>query len=325
MGRSEPNLVPEWYKGTTSSAIGNSNSGHLCGSSHSADEHNGVFSSRNRISVSVYDFDCPRSPSSSDRASLRMSSSSDGYIGEENITSRACSSFGRSHRERDWDRDANRDKDLDLRERDRSLYPEDEFSNCPSMVNKSEKESSKLIQSTISGRVDSWVRRNGYESSNGSSFGKINITSISKSSFERDFPSLGNEERHLALDVVRVSSLGLGTTNHNFPLIGASATIGSDAWTSALAEVPLIVGGNGQVISSSIQANLSVSIASSTSTGLNMAETLSQVPTRMQVGAQAPNESQKIEELHRQQILKLRPMIPSMLKNSVGFCYIILF
>ncbi|KAH0452709.1 hypothetical protein IEQ34_020008 [Dendrobium chrysotoxum] len=313
MERSEPTFVPEWYKVSNSSAAGSGNSNHQSGFSLQSDEHNNGFSSRSRLTVSNFDYDAPRSSSFSGRtsSSFRRSSTSNGYIGhEKDISSRAYNSFGRSHRDRDRDRD--REKDLEIHERDKSLLLDNGFGDYPDllMYSKSEKDSIRRSQSMLSGRkADSWLKRAGHDSSNGvQSMGdRGRIIGITKSSFEREFPSLGAEEKHAGSDVIRVSSPGLTTAIDSLP-VTSSTIIGADGWTSVLAEVP--IGGSNLQTSSVLPPT-----ASSTSTSLNMAETIAQAPARARMTPQLPSDSQKIEELHRLQILKLRPVTPSMSKN----------
>ncbi|KAK8966912.1 hypothetical protein KSP40_PGU019431 [Platanthera guangdongensis] len=316
MERSEPTFVPEWYKVTSSStATGNSNSNHHGGSLHS-DEHTGGFSSRNRLPLSVCDHDAPRPLPFSDRTSppFLRSTSSNGSMGwEKEFPSRGFNSFGRSHRDRERDRE----RDLDFRERERLLLLDNGFSSYPDSLtnNTYEKDFLRRSQSLVSGRrVEPWLKKSGHDSSNAILSAGSVVSGITKSSFERDFPSLGAEEKHLGSDLTRVASLNLGTAIDILPL-SASAIIGSDGWTSALAEVPLIAGVNGQGISSSLQTS-HAPISSSTTNGLNMAETLAQAPGRVLTVPKLSSDSQKIEDLHRQQILKLRPVTSTMLKNT---------
>lgn len=298
MDRSEPSLVPEWYRGTGSSSIAGSNFNlHTCSSHSATDELNSQFSSRNRLSITICDHDAPRSLSFTDgirtSSCFHVSSRSNGFMGRENdLPSRAYISSGRSHHDRNCDRE----KDL-----------VDEFSTYTESLigTKSEKVSSRRSHSMASRSLgDPWIKRSGHDSSNGiPSRGSI-TTGISKSSFERDFPSLGAEEKNVGSDVARVVSPGLSAAIHNLPLT-ASIIVGGDGWTSALAEVPRIV----------LSVPPSSPAMGNASTGLNMAETLVQAPARVCTTPQLPNDSQKIEELQRLQILKLRPVTPTMPKN----------
>lgn len=315
MERIEPTFVPEWYKGSNSSV----NSGNLnqqSGPSLQSDEHNVGFSARSRLSLSISDHDASHTLSYSERtsSSFRRSASSNGYIGrDKDFASRAYNDFGRSHRDRDRDRE----KDFEIH-RDRALLLDSGFDDCPDVLipSKSEKDSSRRSQSFSSGRrSDSRLKRGGHDSTNGVQSVGSRVNVINKSSFEREFPSLVAEEKHVGSDLPRVSSPCLSTAIHNLP-VTASTIIGADGWTSALAEVPPIAGENSLIVSPAIQTNLILpSSASSTSIGLNMAETVAQVPARACTVPQLHGDSQKIEEFHRQQILKLRPMTPSMPKN----------
>lgn len=231
--------------------------------------------------MSNCDYDAPRS-SFSERtsSSFRRSASSNGYIvREKDISSRGYNSSGRNHRDRDRDRE----KDFEIHHRDRPPLPDDEFGDYPDVLipSKSEKDSLRRSQSMLSGkRADSWLKRAAHDSNNGfqSMGGSGRISGITKSSFEKEFPSLGAEERHVGSDVIRVSSPGSSTALHNLP-VTASTIIGADGWTSVLAEVP--IGGNGSIVSSALQtSSVSASTASSASSGLNMAETVAQVPAR---------------------------------------------
>ncbi|KAH0453906.1 hypothetical protein IEQ34_018230 [Dendrobium chrysotoxum] len=310
MERGEPSLVPEWYRG----ASGN-NLSPLNGSSHSvADEINTGFSTKNKLSVSFCEHDAPRSLSFTERtsSSSHKSTCSNGSMGREDLPFRAYSSFGRSHRDRNRDRE----EDFEVCDRNRPLLEDNGFLNNPDSLatNKLEKESLWQSHFMVSGSGDSWLKRPAHDSSNNITSGGSIVTGISKSSFERDFPMLGAEEKHLGSDVASVASPGLSNAIHNLP-VAASTIIGGDGWTSALVEVPPIVGGNGPVVSSAPPSSPPLTIVSSPSSSLNMAETLSQGPARVRTSPQLPNDSQKIEELHRLQILKLRPVMPSMTKN----------
>ncbi|XP_031251075.1 uncharacterized protein LOC116108977 isoform X2 [Pistacia vera] len=136
------------------------------------------------------------------------------------------------------------------------------------------------------------------------------ISNVDKTAFERDFPSLGVEERQGGSEIGRVSSPGLSTA------IQTAQTIGGDVWTSALAEVPVIIGSRS---TTSMQQNVSVtsvSVSPAPSTGLNMAETLVQGP-RAQTLPQLSVGTQRLEELAIKQSRQLIPMTPSMPKTLV--------
>ncbi|PWA85948.1 hypothetical protein CTI12_AA143440 [Artemisia annua] len=166
---------------------------------------------RNKSLVNGGDKDLGRSNSSS---FFRRANGSNG-----GAHLRAYSSFGRN-RDRDWDRDRERNEN---RHRDYS----DPF--------RFEKDGLRRSYSNLSAkRGESWPRkvvgeRNGHNNNKG------------KISFERDFPSLGAEEKHMDCEIGRVTSPGLTSAIQSLP-VGNS---GGDVWTSALAEVPVMVGSNG--------------------------------------------------------------------------------
>ena len=109
----------------------------------------------------------------------------------------------------------------------------------------------------------------------------VSTTVGNKSAFERDFPVLGAEERQVGSEIGRVSSPVLSTAVQSLP-VGIAAVTGSDGWTSALADMPVGVGSSaaGVAVSSQNVSAGSASIAPATTTGLNMAETLAQGPSR---------------------------------------------
>lgn len=96
-------------------------------------------------------------------------------------------------------------------------------------------------------------------------------SSIQKAVFDKDFPSLGAEEKQVIAELGRVSSPGLGATASQQSLpVGSSALIGGEGWTSALADIPSI----------SAQQTVTATSGSVSSAGLNMAEALAQAPSR---------------------------------------------
>lgn len=224
---------------------------------------------RNKSLVNGGDNDLGRSNSSS---FFRRANGSNG-----GAHLRAYSSFGRN-RDRDWDRDRNENRHRDY---------SDPF--------RFEKDGLRRSYSNLSAkRGESWPRkvvgeRNGHNNNNG------------KISFERDFPSLGAEEKHMECEIGRVTSPGLTSAIQSLP-VGNS---GGDVWTSALAEVPVMVGSNGPT---------SVSVSTNVATGRNMAETLAQGPPRAQAAPQVSVGTQRLEELAVKQSRQLIPMTPSMPK-----------
>ncbi|RZS06866.1 hypothetical protein BHM03_00037597 [Ensete ventricosum] len=198
--------------------------------------------------------------------SLRSSSSRhSGSSGK----SQAYSSFRRS-------RDRNQERDFDSCDRkNRSVLVDNGLDHLDSFLGvRSDKDALRRSQSMIAGRpVDSWPKRLGSSANNSGPSGESAVGSISKTFFERDFPSLRAEGRQGLSDVVGVSPLGLRTAVQSLPT-GSPIIIG----TSALAEVPVKVETSAAVLSPILQAaSISqASAAGSTMTGLNMAEALAQ-------------------------------------------------
>ncbi|KAF9599906.1 hypothetical protein IFM89_001852 [Coptis chinensis] len=323
MERSEPTLVPQWLKGTPNVTGAASSSHHFPSSSSHSDEPGVTLPTRNRSSLGIADHDSSSySFASLDR--FRKSSSSNGSIGHDKDNTshlRSYSSFSRSYRDRDWDKDT-----LGFREKDRSI-PGDKksraYSDADVFTSRIEKDMFKRSQSMISGKRDEVRPRrvvadvnnnNNHSSLNGAAAGN-KVISVHKATFERDFPSLGVEEKQV---VERVGSPGLNIAAQNLPM-GTSAMIMGNGWTSALAEVPVISGKNSLGLSSVAQtaASSSGSLAPSTTTGLNMAETLAQAPSRARTTPQLSVETQRLEELAIKQSRQLIPMTPSMTKSSV--------
>ncbi|XP_058097218.1 uncharacterized protein LOC131242530 [Magnolia sinica] len=320
MERGEPALIPEWLKGANGGiSSGSGGSSHQFASSSQSDDHVSALPTRSRSSVSSGDHDTPRS--FMDRTSssyFRRSSSSNGSMmhdKDSSLHSRSYSSFSRSHRDKE------REKELEFRLGDHGIhdYSDPLTLSANAFTSKIEKDSLRRSQSMISGRRgEVWHRRAGNDTSNGLHIGGGVISNIQKAAFERDFPSLGAEEKPGVSDISRVSSPGLGSASQNLPM-GTSSVIGGECWTSALAEIPVIVGSNSTVLPSiqqTVPAN-SGSVLPSMTTGLNMAETLAQAPSRARTAPQLSVENQRLEEFAIKKSRQLIPMTPSMPKSSV--------
>ncbi|XP_057503510.1 uncharacterized protein LOC130787062 isoform X1 [Actinidia eriantha] len=342
MERSEPTLIPEWLKGG-GSANGGTTAHQTATSTRHSDNHvvskpsrnkssmsiNGRVeskTSRNKSSVCINDHDIGRS-FSSDRTTSSyfcQSSSSNGYA-----HLRSHGSIGKINHDGDWEketyefRDKEKSRLVDHRSRE---YFEPLENILPSRFEKDLRRS----QSTMTGkRGQTWPRKVQIDSSsanlsnpnycNGMLGGGSAVSSVHKVAFERDFPYLGTDERQTATDIGRVSSPGLSTSIQSLP-IGTLAVVGGDGWTSALAEVPVLVGSHST--SGSVQQVISptsASLASSTMTGLNMAETLALVPSHSHATPpQSPSGTQRLEELTIKQSRQLIPMTPPMPKALVN-------
>ncbi|WCJ44578.1 hypothetical protein M5689_025237 [Euphorbia peplus] len=314
MERSEPTLVPEWLRTSGSVSGGGSSAPHFASSSSHSDVLSTANHTRNRnSSKSISDFDSPRSVFID-----RTSSSNSRRSASNGSAKHAYSSFSRSHRDKDRERE-NRLNFGDHWDRDVS----DPFGLLP----RSEKDTLRRSHSMVSRKpVDVLPRRSVVDLKNGSSSNHANgnglisgVTaggSIQKVVFEKDFPSLGSDERQGGPDIGRVSSPGLTSAVQSLPV--GSSTIGGEGWTSALAEVPPIIGNNSSgSISASQTLPTSASGAASVMHGLNMAEALTQAPLKTRATPQLSVQTQRLEELAIKQSRQLIPVTPSMPKSSV--------
>jgi len=244
---------------------------------------------RNRTSKSTGDFDAPRS------AFLDRTSSSNSRRSSSNGSAKhAYSSFNRGHRDKDREKEKERSNFGDHWDRDcsdplGSIYPnrleKDSLRRSQSMVSRKQGEPlSRKV--SVESKNSSSNNHNGNGVLSGGGIG----SSIQKTVFEKDFPTLGTEEKQGAPDIGRVSSPGLTTAVHSLP-VGSTALIGGEGWTSALAEVPTIIGGSSSSSTGSLSVQQTVapasgSGASSAMAGLNMAEALAQAPSRVRTTPQ---------------------------------------
>ncbi|PSS29180.1 Serine/threonine-protein kinase [Actinidia chinensis var. chinensis] len=323
MERSEPTLIPEWLKGS-GSISGGTTSHQMVASSLHKDDRVASKPSRNKSSMSINFHDTGRS-SVSDRTTSAYFRKSSSTNGSSHV--RSHGSFGRSNRDKDWEKEI-----YDFRDEEKSILGDHrrrEYSDpleniLPSRFEKDLRRSQSM---TAGKQGETWPRqvpsdlsnanKSNPNKSNGLLAGGSAVSCVHKAAFERDFPSLGTEERQAAPEIGRVSSPGLSTPIQSLP-IGNSAVIRGNGWTSALAEVPVLVGSNGAA--GSVQQAIpptSSSLASSMVTGMNMAETLVQGPPRAHTIPQLSAETQKMEELAIKQSRQLIPMTPSMPKALV--------
>ncbi|XP_072992153.1 uncharacterized protein [Typha latifolia] len=297
MDRSEPALKPEWLKSRNGVVANNGTLNHQTStSSLSVEHHIGIFS-RNRSCLVHHE----RNLSSS----LRRCSSSNGartHDKDRAGKSRTYSSFGRSNRERELD------KDFNFRDRgDRSVLVDNGFhDNLETfLTSSSERDTLRHSHPVVPGKtIGTLTRGLGLNSSNG-------IRGRTKSaSFEKDFPSLGAEEKNGHPDASRVSSPGISLPIQTTPL-GTATIPGIDTWNSALV-IPVKAAENGLGLSSKQQT------AATPVTVLNMAETVAQAPSRFRSAPQLSTQTQRIEELTLRQCKQLIPVTPSMPKASAS-------
>ncbi|PPD69904.1 hypothetical protein GOBAR_DD33213 [Gossypium barbadense] len=307
MERSEPALVPEWLRSTGPVTGGGGNSAHhFASSSINSDVSSLVHHGRHRNFRNIGDSDSPRY-AFLDRASSLNSrrSSSNGSA------KHAYSSFSRNHRDKDRERDKDRSSSGDHWERDSSDPLESIFT---SRVEKSGNRVSLCLERLQWAQVI--VVNNNHNNGNGLLSGGTIGSNIHKAVFEKDFPSLGTEDRQAGPQIARVSSPGLSSASLSSPACN-SALIGGEGWTSALAEMPTMVGSSS---TGSLPAPLIVSTSSSgvqsVTVGLNMAEALAQAPSRTRTAPQLSVKTQRREELAIKQSKQLIPVTPSMPKGS---------
>ncbi|KAI3464453.1 hypothetical protein Pfo_021116 [Paulownia fortunei] len=291
MERTEPTLVPEWLRCTGNVAGGGA-------SVHHSDVSSSAHSTRSRSFRSNSEKDSPHYLDRSSSSNSRRISSSNGSA------KHPYSSFSRSH----WDRNRDREKDKSLSE---DIWDHDSSDPLASILtNRVERSSLRRSQSLVSRKPGEPLPR------------RVEISRISgngKAVFEKDFPSLGTEEKQGVTGIRRVLSPGLSSAVQSLT-IGNSGFLGGEKWTSALAEVPAILANNGMGHSPLQQSVVTISNSSSgvsSTTGLNMAEALSQPVARVHANLQIPDKSQRLEELAIKQSRQLIPMTPSMPKPLV--------
>ncbi|KAK6246141.1 hypothetical protein QUC31_000916 [Theobroma cacao] len=328
MERSEPALAPEWLRSTGTVTGGGNSAHHFASSSSHSDVSSVAHHGRNRNSRNLIDFDSPHS-TFLDRASSLNSrrSSSNGSA------KHAYSSFSRNHRDKDRDRDKERSSFGDHWDRDSSDPLESILTSRVEKlggisISRVERETLRRSYSMVSRKqgeplsrriaVDSRDSGNGnHNNGNGLLSGGTIGSSIHKAVFEKDFPSLGNEEKQGVPEIARVSSPGLSSASQSLP-VGNSALIGGEGWTSALAEVPSVVGSSSTgSLPAPVTVSTSGSGAPSVTAGLNMAEALVQAPSRIRTAPQLSVKTQRREELAIKQSRQLIPVTPSMPKGSV--------
>ncbi|KAG8633042.1 hypothetical protein MANES_18G072900v8 [Manihot esculenta] len=293
MERSEPTLVPEWLRSSGSVSGGGNSVHHIASSSSHSDVSYPAHQARGRNSKSISDFDPPRS------AFLdRISSSNSRRSSSNGSAKNAYSSFSRSHRDKDRERDKERLNFSDHWDHDvpdplgsilSSRNEKDTLRRSHSMVSRKQGEvlPRRFTVDLKNGSSSNHVNGNGLISGIGVGCG------IQKTVFEKDFPSLGSEDRQGVPEIGRVSSPGLTTAVQSLPVCSA-ALIGGEGWTSALAEVPTIVGNSSSGSLSAVQTvATSAPGTPSVMVGLNMAEALTQAPSKTRTAPQVLNSSDK--------------------------------
>lgn len=324
MERSEPSLAPEWLKvssgGSSSSNGSNSSSGnsslHFGPSSNSDDRGIGA-SHRNRLTPSASDHDIHRALSFGERtssSSSRRSTSTNGHLthGKDNSSHSRSYSFGRTHRDREW----NKEPDFHDKERLHTIKIANGYHDHLDSSGTGRKDRGSLQRSqslTARRQNDSWSKKIGNDTRNGIlSTGTSINNNIHKVSFDKDFPSLGSEEKS-DYPISRAHSPNLLLMNGP-----TTASIGGDGFRSLLVDMPAVSVSNGSNLLSARPAPSSpVSTALSSNSSLNMAETLAQAPLRARTTPQISVEAQRLEELALKQSKQLIPVTPKSLVSSM--------
>ncbi|XP_010500088.1 PREDICTED: uncharacterized protein LOC104777512 isoform X2 [Camelina sativa] len=316
MDKGEQSLAPEWLRSSGHASGGGSSNHLLVSSSSHSDSASLQHNIRNRNSRSKSDVDSIHSPF------LDRSSSTNSRRGSSNGSAKhAYSSFNFNRSQRDKDRSREKDRvsyvdpwDLDTAIPIRTILTgrdPDPLRRSHSMVTRKQGDhlSRGLTVGLKNGGSSNSYNGNGIRS--GSSIGN----SFQRAGFDKDFPSLGAEEKQGGQDVVRVSSPGLSSAVQNLP-VGNSALIGGEGWTSALAEVPNVIEKACAGSLTSPKANAVSTGALSGPSGLNMAEALVQVPARTHTPPQGSVKTQILEDLAIKQSRQLIPVVPSAPKCS---------
>lgn len=323
MEKSEPSLVPEWLRSSGGGTGSGTLSHHFA--SLQSDGPCSALAKRNKSSKNTSNSNAPHSSflSRSSSTNSRKNSSSNGSNKQDtNTYLRSYSSSTRNQHNKGRER-------LGITDAWDSEYPD----SLPSIISgRIEKDTLRRSHSMISRRPDelsqrrvSTDMRNNSHSIDSNGHGAVAVagssTSCQKVSFERDFPLLGSDERPTTPDIIRVPSPGLSKGVQGLS-IGPSSLIGNEGWTSALAEVPTVVGSNCITSSPTLQyppyaaaaavqpVSISTSSAAVASNGLNMAEALVQMP-RSHNAPQQSVQAQRSEELPSLGSKRLIPMTSS--------------
>lgn len=215
--------------------------------------------------------------------------------GKDSSHSRTYSSFSRSRQDREWEDMQNfSDTDRSILADHRHCEYSDHIGGV--LLGKFSKETLRRSQSVVSRKAeqtlvnkvagDAKSSNNNHIKTSSVSLASGRIPSSMQSSFSRDFPSLGADQKQSSSELGRVSSPILASSVHNLPS-DVPNVFGADGWSSSLAEVP-------GLITSSRTAGLPSQQAVSVSSvpmvqrtgGLNMAEAVAQCPSRAQTPLQ---------------------------------------
>jgi len=319
MERSEPVLVPEWYKTGGFGSNSNSNSHHP--STSNSDKLGIIRSSRNKVLPNTSDHGSFRTIFSKDRdsdSSYRRSKSMNGYTSFDKDNSTYSSAYrnfnNRGHRDR------NREKNFDYCDKKSSIL-DNGYSDYLDIHSKgkSEKDIFLWSQSKLPGRLSESQPKASLNESN-NVFPHNLVNGIQKSLFEREFPSLGSEVKVEHPEIGRALPSALNSVSQ--VSVCNSVSIGSEGWTSALAAVPSGIESSLSKTSKQATHSHSVSIAPSTNPTLNMAETIVKATTHSRGSPKGFNslESQvlkRIKTWNMAVLPKVMPQSPSQPMNNL--------
>ncbi|KAJ7538764.1 hypothetical protein O6H91_11G062600 [Diphasiastrum complanatum] len=371
MERTEPSLVPEWLK--SAGANGNGNSAHhvqtpsYLGSS----QYESLVSRQRNLSGNFGDHDSSRQSVVSDRISYLPSRRPGGNGEKESYQhARGHFNFGRlsahrsfeghdreregPRRDWDWDRDRERDRILNaagVDDRDRLDAAPPRWSGTGSS---GRYEVDFALRRSQSMGLPSRISENGDKKITGDIVGPSPASlvsaggfssSIQKAAFDRNFPSLGSQERLTALqmsgahatllsprllrqgsfsklDIPRALSPGSSVSGSTSVISSSTAAGGShlEGGSAGLAASSVMndnLPSNGVVAASGAVSMGTVAPmhAHSSVTMPKMAEALVQNPPRVRSPPQISSETQRLEELALKQSRQLIPMKPSLPKT----------
>ncbi|KAH9307993.1 hypothetical protein KI387_035904, partial [Taxus chinensis] len=334
MDKSEPALVPQWLK--SASGCGSGSTSHHSSSSALSDR--APFSSSRR----VLSFNGTSNRENCDRAYSSFNRNS-------SFRSERDRDLQRIEKDREWERDLDfqdRDKSFggDYREKGHDRYDSHVWSTSFSSKYETDATLKRSQSMLLNRRTENGLKKSANElgSTTVPLVGGNIVSNINKAAFERNFPSLGSEDRQAGNhsnvtpnsssisiwhgqgtvgipDIVWASSpsLSIATGSSQGPLVSVSV-FGADGWSSALADAPVPNGGSNGLYTSSQQTTPGTSVSSVTPalgslSGLNMAEALVQNPPRVRTPPQLSIETQRLEALKQSRLI---PMTPSMPKTT---------
>lgn len=228
MERGEPTLVPEWLRTS-------GNTHHFAFSSNS-DILSTVPLTRNRSSKNVSDKNSARSSvlDQTSSSNYRNGLSSNGPNG---LSKHPFSSFSRNHRDKPKEQfivsySLDADGYVPLRDTLPRRYEKNSLRQSPRLVGRKPAE---ILSRRAVGLG------NGGRSSSFDNNGLVTGSSIHKTAFEKDFPSLGSEMKQGTSDIARVPSPGLNKAVQNLSLGGINMAVALSQVSSQSTTAPQVL------------------------------------------------------------------------------------